>query len=277
MLWVPAPPLGAAYLYPWARYLISQCASLIRAYLVPVGCGEYFASADKACAWLVANRPRWSEMIVTISCRGNNTGNSTLYPQEKALYKCKILWVKFHSRVGLYAASWLDLLFKGVYTGAWCCSYINPRYFNSCLISLSSLLQLPDLGRAVVGWVFWSRGPSLSSAATVLTSRNHLTVVVVMIVVTPFQTRICWYWWTNMPSLSTSSPVDPLTGANWEGLAQQEHLEECKHRTRSGWPQESWSYLGWSRLLIFNWIGGWDVWVVHQLPNCFVFLASHKV
>ena len=31
----------------------------------------------------------------------------------------------------------------------------------------------PDLGRAVVVWALWS--PSLSSAATVLTSRNHLT------------------------------------------------------------------------------------------------------
>ena len=33
------------------------------------------------------------------------------------------------------------------------------------------------------------------------------------------------------------SPVDPLTGAHWEGLALQEHLEECKHRTWSGWSQ----------------------------------------
>ena len=36
----------------------------------------------------------------------------------------------------------------------------------------------PDLGLAVVGSVLWSRKPSLSSAATVLTSKNHLTVVV---------------------------------------------------------------------------------------------------
>ena len=40
----------------------------------------------------------------------------------------------------------LDLqmvLFKGMYTGAWCCSHIKSRYFNSCWLSLSNLLQLP--------------------------------------------------------------------------------------------------------------------------------------
>ena len=58
----------------------SQFASLTRAHLGPVGCGEYYnLSADRACTWPVANRPRWSEMIVTISWRGNDKGNSALY------------------------------------------------------------------------------------------------------------------------------------------------------------------------------------------------------
>ena len=129
----------------------------------------------------------------------------------------------------------------------------------------------PDLGRAVVGWALWSREPSLSSAATVLTSRNHLTLDN-----SSFNGSSCpvsdqdllvLVTWTNVPSLSTSSPVDTLTGAHWEGLALQERLEECKHRRWSGWSQESWSYLGQSKLLIFNWVGGWDVWAVHQLPT----------
>ena len=34
--------------------------------------------------------------------------------------------------------------------------------------------------------------------------------------------------WTNVPSLSTSSPADPLRGAHWEGLALLEHLEYFK-------------------------------------------------
>ena len=29
----------------------------------------------------------------------------------------------------------------------------------------------------------------------------------------------------------------------------------------------SWSYLGRSNFLIFNWVGGWDVLAVHQLPT----------
>ena len=29
----------------------------------------------------------------------------------------------------------------------------------------------------------------------------------------------------------------------------------------------SWSYLNRSKLLVFNWVGGWDVLVVHQLPT----------
>ena len=67
-------------------------------------------------------------------------------------------------------------------------------YFHSCWSSLSSLLQhyCPNLGRAVVGWAVWSREPSLSSAATVSTSRNHLTVVVNGSSYPHlFQTRIC--------------------------------------------------------------------------------------
>ena len=30
--------------------------------------------------------PKWGEVIVTISWRGNKIGNSALYPEEKALY-----------------------------------------------------------------------------------------------------------------------------------------------------------------------------------------------
>ena len=60
---------------------------------------------------------------------------------------------------------------------------------------LPACSNCPRLGTAVVGWALWSREHSLSSAATILKSRNHLTVVVVMGVVTPFHTRICRYWW----------------------------------------------------------------------------------
>ena len=66
--------LQQACLYPWARCLIS-IALLTRAYLGPVVCGEcYNLSADGACAWPAANRPRWSKMIVVISWRGNDNG-----------------------------------------------------------------------------------------------------------------------------------------------------------------------------------------------------------
>ena len=40
----------------------------------------YNLSADKVCTWPVASHPRWSEMIVTISWRGNNIGNSAFFP-----------------------------------------------------------------------------------------------------------------------------------------------------------------------------------------------------
>ena len=43
----------------------------------------------------------------------------------------------------------------------------------------------PDFRRALVGWAL----------VTLLTSRNHLTAVVVMLEITQFQTRISWYWW----------------------------------------------------------------------------------
>ena len=58
-----------------------QFASLTRAHLGPVACGEYYSlSADRACTWPVAIRPRWSKMIVSTSWWGNNIGNSALYP-----------------------------------------------------------------------------------------------------------------------------------------------------------------------------------------------------
>ena len=61
----------------------SQFASLTRAYLGPVGCGEcYNQSADGACACPVANCPRWSQMVVMISWRGNRQQRF-----GKALYK----------------------------------------------------------------------------------------------------------------------------------------------------------------------------------------------
>ena len=71
MLWVRAL-LQPACLYSLARCLIT-IASLMRAYLGPVICRKcYNLSANGACAWLAANCPRWSEMIVVISWRGNN-------------------------------------------------------------------------------------------------------------------------------------------------------------------------------------------------------------
>ena len=50
-------------------------------------------------------------------------------------------------------------------------------------------------------------------------------------------------------SLSISSPVDLLTGTHWEGLALQEHLEECKHCSWSGWsqgPDPTWGEVNYS-------------------------------
>ena len=64
---------ATASVFVFLGKILNQFASLTRAYLVPVGCGKYYnLSADRACTWPVANRSRWSEMIVMISWRGNN-------------------------------------------------------------------------------------------------------------------------------------------------------------------------------------------------------------
>ena len=157
-------------------------------------------------------------------------------------------------------------LFKGMYRSA--CSDTVAISSPGISIPAESVIpaccNCPWLGMGGGGLSALVLEPSLSNAATVLTSRNHLTVV------TPFisdQDLLVLVTWTDVPSLSTSSPVDPLTGAHREGLALQEHLEECKHCTWSGWVTGSWSYLGWSKLLIFCWVGEWDVWVVRKLPT----------
>ena len=93
MLWVRAP-LQPACLCPWAR---SQFASLTRAYLVPVDCGEYYnLSADRACTWPVANHCRWSKMIVTISWRGNNIGNSACILRQRRYTNADIIITSMH-------------------------------------------------------------------------------------------------------------------------------------------------------------------------------------
>ena len=71
MVWVRAQ-LQPAFSCPWARYWIS-ISFIDQSVWGPVSCREcYNLSADSACTWPVANRPRWSEMIVTISRWGNN-------------------------------------------------------------------------------------------------------------------------------------------------------------------------------------------------------------
>ena len=134
---------------------------------------------------------------------------------------------------------------------------------------------------AVVGWTLWSQEPSLFSATTVSTSRNHLTVVVNGRSYPIFsdQDLLVLVPWTKVPSLSTSSPVDPLTGAHWEGLAVKEHLEECKHRRWSGWSQGPDPPRGEKNYLSsIGLVGGMYGWFTNsKLPNCLVFLASHKV
>ena len=81
-----------------------------------------------------------------------------------------------------------------------CQSVMKEVFYNLNKIpynirSLFGFINLPVIVNVNTGYTYttmlWSQEPFLSSAATVLTSRNHLTVVVVMIVVTPFQTRIC--------------------------------------------------------------------------------------
>ena len=157
---------------------------------------------------------------------------------------------------------------------------------NSCWISLSSLLQLPLTwdGR---WWIecFGPLEPSLSSAATVMTSRNHLTVVVVVVVVTPFQTKICCIGDLNQHAKSfhffpskpfNRSPLGRLWTAGTSWRVQSLYMV----RLVSG----SWSYLGQSKLLIFNWVGGWDVqhcvewdlnpfYVKNQIPHPFTWIC----
>ena len=90
-----------------------------------------------------------------------------------------------------------------------------------------------------------------------------------------YQDLLVLVTWTNVPSLSTPSPVDPLTGAHWEGLALQEYLEECKYCTWSGWshgPDPNWGELNYSSSYC---VGGWDVCITNsQLPNCLLFLCK---
>ena len=180
-------------------------------------------------------------------------------------------------------------LFKGVYRSTWCCNHIKPRYFHSCWTSLSSLLQLacPRLGTGGGGLsplvsgtlplglpLQCSNGPdtkesldsgSCNGSSYPISDQDLLVLVT----------------WTNVPNFSTSFPVDPLTGVPWEDLHCRIILKSA--RTVHGQAGHrililhapymvklvtgSWSYLGQSKSLIFNWVGGWDVWAVHQLTT----------
>ena len=57
-----SPPTASVFV-SLGKYTKSQLASLTRAHLGPVGCGEYYnLNADKACTWPVANHP--DEVII---------------------------------------------------------------------------------------------------------------------------------------------------------------------------------------------------------------------
>ena len=155
---------------------------------------------------------------------------------------------------------------------------LRPRYAtHALLLKNPGSAPGPDFGWAVVSWALWSRQPSLPSVATVLTSRNHLTVVVVIIVVTPIsdQDLMVLVTWTNVPSLSTSSPVDPLTGVHLEVPcpAGTSWPEERKDQTWSGWSQDpdpTWGKVNYSSSI--GLVGGMCGLLTNsQLPIFFFF------
>ena len=126
------------------------------------------------------------------------------------------------------------------------------------------MLQLADLGRVVMDWALWSREPSLSSAASVSTSRNHLTIVhngnsypinfrPGSVSIGDLQQRTKPFYF--FPSIPLEKPC--TAGTSWR--VQAPYMV----RLVTG----SWSYLEQSKLLISNWVGGWDVWEVHQFPT----------
>ena len=78
-------------------------------------------------------------------------------------------------------------------------------------------------------------------------------------------------------SLSTSSPVDTLSGAHWKVLVLQEHLEECNfastvHGQAAGWsqgPDPTWGEVNYSSSIgLVGWTYG--RFTNSQLPWCFL-------
>ena len=160
------------------------------------------------------------------------------------------------------AVCWFDLqmmLFMKVYRVSWCCSHIKPMFFNSCWLVFQLAAMAINLRPAVVGWALWSQEPS---AATLFASMNHLIVVVAIAVFTPFQTRICWYWWLEPPCqvflhLAQYTIKQELTG---KALHRRKILKSANTKHGQGGdkgPDPIWYKVN------LHWVNGWDVWVVH--------------